>query len=60
MTIFANNLIYIMEYNEKEVERLVKELKEKPNLFLYDYNLTDLVRYLLIKVEYLENKLNKK
>jgi len=46
-----------MEYNEKEVERLVKELKEKPNLFLYDYNLTDLVRYLLLKVENLENKL---
>lgn len=46
-----------MEYNEKETERLISNLKENPNLYLYDYNLTHLVRYLLIKVEELENKL---
>ena len=46
-----------MEHNKEEVEKLIKRLKEEPKLYLYDYNLTDLVRYLLIKVEELESKL---
>lgn len=46
-----------MEYNEKEIQYLIERLKENPKLFLYDFNLTDLVRYLLFKVEELESKL---
>ncbi|MBO9694558.1 hypothetical protein [Chryseobacterium sp.] len=45
-----------MVLNEKEVEDLIGKLKENPNLYLYDYQLTDLVRYLLIKVEKLEKE----
>ncbi|GEJ46029.1 hypothetical protein CRS_26370 [Chryseobacterium sp. ON_d1] len=45
-----------MVLSEKEVEDLISKLKENPKLYLYDYQLTDLVRYLLIKVEQLEKE----
>ncbi|BAP30126.1 uncharacterized protein CHSO_1089 [Chryseobacterium sp. StRB126] len=45
-----------MVLNEKEVEDLIGKLKENPKLYLYDYQLTDLVRYLLIKIEKLEKE----
>lgn len=45
-----------MVLNEKEVEDLIGKLKDNPKLYLYDYQLTDLVRYLLIKVEKLEKE----
>lgn len=45
-----------MVLNEKEVEDLIAKLKENPKLYLYDYQLTELVRYLLIKVEKLEKE----